>query len=461
MKLMLIIASLGVGYIIFKESEILAVAFIAGVSISIFLTLPIFTIIQFLVFLVPFQPIDSRYGSINMVIVYLLFGVIMVKNILKKEPLMERTVVDIPLLCLLLAFILSFSNINYSEKTRHIIYLISFFSNILIFYLIQYSVKSEKDLYKIIYILAFSHIIVLVYCFVQIFFPGQGFSIFGLEELTMVATRGSLHKRVRGPFIEVGLAAEYLVIQIFFQLFMIIYEKEKQRKIFWLVLLLASLAVLITTSNRGGIISLILGLFYFGFLFRKKVSFPKFIGALVFLGLSFFVINRFMEEHTKSAYLIARLEKTHFEGGIPDTRVGVWKKTWPYLWDTPIIGHGPRFEVPSSPLFRPLTRKYYQPHNLYLYLIYNIGFFGLICFLWLIWQLFRYSQKSLKRGNPELFLWGLVAILQVILLVFMIDQMKIEFLRWSSRNYQHFIFILFGLLVASSRILRNKRLTST
>ena len=86
-----------------------------------------------------------------------------------------------------------------------------------------------------------------------------------------------------------------------------------------------------------------------------------------------------------------------------------------------------------------------------------MGLFGLISFLWLFLELFKYSWKGLKLPNSNLFLWGMVAIFQIILVIFLIDEIKIEFLRWPDRNYQHFIFFLFGLLVAAVNMVRADR----
>ena len=76
---------------ILKESEILVVFLVSVCFIFLVLNIQTFPILSALVFLVPFQPIDSGFGSINMFLVYFLSGVVITKKIIRKEKLKEKT----------------------------------------------------------------------------------------------------------------------------------------------------------------------------------------------------------------------------------------------------------------------------------------------------------------------------------------------------------------------------------
>ena len=169
---------------ILKESEILVVFLVSVCFIFLVLNIQTFPILSALVFLVPFQPIDSRFGSINMFLVYFLSGVVITKKIIRKEKLKEKTVADLPFLFILLAYILSLANINSGLKP-HLMYLFAFISNILIFYLIVSSVKTEKELYTLVYIMGFSSILVFLYCYLQMFALGSHINVLGFEELRL------------------------------------------------------------------------------------------------------------------------------------------------------------------------------------------------------------------------------------------------------------------------------------
>ena len=435
---------------ILKESEILVVFLVSVCFIFLVLNIQTFPILSALVFLVPFQPIDSGFGSINMFLVYFLSGVVITKKIIRKEKLKEKTVADLPFLFILLAYILSLANINSGLKP-HLMYLFAFISNILIFYLIVSSVKTEKELYTLVYIMGFSSILVFLYCYLQMFALGSHINVLGFEELRLREASHQLYglNRVRGPFANAEIMCEYAVIQSLIQIFMFFHEKKTLKEYFWMTLLILNITVLIATSTRAGIICETIGLIYFAFIFRKRFHLRKFLMVVPLIILIFYLGSIFLHTYTRSGYLFERLGSTEIKAGSVIKNRGNWFLVFPYLKEHLFIGHGPRYDTPSNNLN--------YPHSLYIFLVYTMGLFGLISFLWLFLELFKYSWKGLKLPNSNLFLWGMVAIFQIILVIFLIDEIKIEFLRWPDRNYQHFIFFLFGLLVAAVNMVRADR----
>ena len=88
------------------------------------------------------------------------------------------------------------------------------------------------------------------------------------------------------------------------------------------------------------------------------------------------------------------------------------------------------------------------PHNLYLHLLLTLGVFGTACMLlFLVGGVWRVS-RGVKTGRFETqYERGFVLLGVLVLGGFLIDQIKIEFLRQATIDYVHFVFALFGLFL--------------
>jgi O-antigen ligase len=134
------------------------------------------------------------------------------------------------------------------------------------------------------------------------------------------------------------------------------------------------------------------------------------------------------------------------KGLVPDTRAKVWPDAWNRIFEHPLIGHGPNYSSLSG------THYYAWPHCLYLYVANNVGFIGLAVFLWLLWTFFRMSRPTTDdlRGGDYVRSYMIVAHVQM--LVFMVDQIKIEYLR--NENYQFQVWMMFALITAGYQVAR-------
>ena len=89
------------------------------------------------------------------------------------------------------------------------------------------------------------------------------------------------------------------------------------------------------------------------------------------------------------------------------------------------------------------------PHCLYLYVANNVGFIGIAVFLWLFWTLMRMSRPrtdDLRHGD---FVNSYLIVADIQLVVFLIDETKIEYLR--NDNYQFQVWLMFALTPPPSR----------
>ena len=90
------------------------------------------------------------------------------------------------------------------------------------------------------------------------------------------------------------------------------------------------------------------------------------------------------------------------------------------------------------------------PHNLYLFLLATIGLVGLIAFMnFILRPLHRcWQAMSLSSLSEEHATFAKIGV--VIMIVFLVDQLKIEFMRIALVDYWHFLFAIFGVLIAVS-----------
>jgi len=411
--------------------------------------------LYFLALLIPFQLIDSRYGSINMVMTYALGMATLLKSLLYKKLFLKRTSLDIPIIILLIIYVISLIQSKYI--LNNLFYLINFGANIVIFYLAVNLLESEQDVKRLIYTLGVSCSFVIIYCILQGIMGEKRLVLLGIQEWTLFpAAKGAT--RLMGPFNAVGITAEYFVISILLQIYMFISEREKYKKLFWIILLIGSFATLIATGNRGGFISLILGLFLINFLFKEKGTIYLFILPIIFIGI-LIVTSYFVIRYTKYNLLYERLLSTRLEkGAIPDTRYIAWKNAIEGIKNKPIFGHGPRFKLFDSSMKKTslFNKTHYfdiklYPHNLYLFIFYTLGIVGLIAYI--IFFLRFYSCLKIYNSTSD-FLSGLINLGKIIFVVFLFDQMKVEFLRYNLTDYQQFIFLLFGMLTAITNIVK-------
>lgn len=161
-----------------------------------------------------------------------------------------------------------------------------------------------------------------------------------------------------------------------------------------------------------------------------------------------FIIDAIVARYTISGSLFGRIIATTFEKGvIPDTRIEAWGGALRRRLEHPFIGHGPGWDFTKG------IDVEFWPHSIYLYYFNITGIFGLFTFVFLLVRLVQASfigfRSSLVRDSfPEAFM----KVLHVSLLIFIIDQIKIDYLR--SNIYMYFVWFFFGMIAATRNIIR-------
>lgn len=405
-----------------------------------------------LVIMIPFQPISSAYGSFNMAVTYVVGLAMLLNGFSSGIRLKNKIPLLIPFALLYLAFILSWPYSPRMFWSKYMIYLVMVTSNVVLFYMSYTYFRRERDLDTFFKALILSNVLVIVYCLLQLFMGiGHDFTLFGIKELTLNENRWD--KRLVGPFTAVGITAEYFVLQSLFLAHYMVRTGRLRRSGY--VVLFLNIAMLVATGNRGGFISAILALILFLYFYRRSIGSKGVVAAsLAFVvglgGASFIII-----QYTEFNVLYERLYNTEFVGYVPETRVG-WNDVVDKIMDRPLIGHGPRIVHPQeyqySPRNWPAGYISYYPHNLYLFVLYTTGLAGFLAYaVWLsaYWRILRAgSRYTGLKGIGE----GLPTLGGIVLAIFLIDQIKVEFLRAGFLDYQNYIAAIFGMFAAYRNI---------
>jgi O-antigen ligase len=427
-RVIAVIAAIGLGGIVWRLS------LISGVGLLI-TALP--------------YPRGTVFGSTNVVLVLALLLIWMLRVSLRQSAPPRRTPVDAPMLALLGAFIISFYNIDsplaLSRALENFLHLLAGYG---MFYLIVNSVRHPGDLERLHLFQCASIAVVGLFGIYEINHP-SGVLIPGwIEFRHNISDAVNIHNvRIGGPFFDFELLSEYCAINILLVGLLLVRARSGARRMLFGGLLTLTLFIMFATVTRGGIISLIIGLLYIGWLQRHRLRIVPLALALVAAAAGLQALNFYVANFTHSGDLFARMTdptSNQFEYGMPTARLELWRSALERMMLHPIIGHGPVYMVERGLSF------WYWPHNGYLFIGNLVGILGLSCFLWLLWRLWRISRPPGSDLRDPNYARAYLIIAHVQMLVFMVDQMKIDFLRIPTYAYQ--VWLLFAMVVAGHKV---------
>ena len=407
------------------------------------------TIIQFMLLLMPFQPIDTRYGSLNTGLALLVMGAFLLNRRVTRLPLFPLV-----LLALLIYLVATIEAPRQTYKD-HIFYLVSIAANVSLFYIIFNYVMRSSNVKSMLNMFIWTNVLVVIYTMVQLKAGFGTVSIMGVDELTMVANRED--RRLAGPFLAVGITAEYMVIQVFIILYRYFNEDSNKIKLLLLALLAANMGVLVGTGNRGGFLVLIAASLLFFFMFRRDFGTMRLIKLGSFGVLLFALVATTMLMLTDFNVLFERLSATEIsEKGVPDSRSVIWPLAIERIQEAPFIGHGPRIRL-TDELTRNIPGHEFMPypHSLYLWVFYTTGILGFMVLSTAFLALLLTFLRSMRNRHVDLLIRGMPKLALVILFIITIDQIKVSMMRFNLSDYQQYVASLLGLLLGASYLARS------
>jgi hypothetical protein len=407
---------------------------------------PLFVGLSLLILVIPF-PTRMSFGSTNAVFTFLIFLSWRVKAMMAGETGAGRTPIDTPIMVMVLVYLVSFYNIpGMYQLKQGLVNFEEFIAWVALFYIVVNFIKTENDLRRIVMVQSVTCILVLLVAIYEIVFPGRPLVV---GWLPLIGGKSGIWEfvqmRVGGPFADFELLAEYTALNVPLQFLMLLRARSQPGRLFWGILIIVTLTILLATATRGAFIALWIGMAYLFILARRALGFRNMVIVSVTAIMIFLIAAAFVQTQTGVASMYERLMKTTFVGYMPDTRSDSWSEAFQRGLENPIFGHGPYFTLRAG------VRRFFWPHNVYLFYFYILGLTGVTCFVWILVNLLRTSFRHMGRALTNIpFSKSLLLILHVMLIIFAIDQLKIEYLR--NTAYPFIVWFLFGLTVACSRI---------
>jgi O-antigen ligase len=392
-------------------------------------------------------PRGTVFGNSNFALILLLLVVWLLRFSLGIASRPRSTKLDLPIAAMFVSWVVSFYNINSTHDLNFALQsFLTFIACILMYVLIVNNVTRERDLIRLHVFQAVSITSVLLIAVYELNHPGgalvPGWIYFNK---TVGTDFGTKNVRVGGPFFNYELLSEYCALSIMFVSFLFIRARSLLQRTALGGLFVLCFFILFATVTRGAMVALGVGVLYLLYMGRRHLKFIPMVvlgtaAVLAFLGMDFFVGH-----FTRSGDLMARFSQTYFVGLVPDSRVGAWQGAWKLFLEHPIIGRGPYY--PSSE-----ERLSYLawPHNLFLYTACLFGIIGVMILVWLLVRLFLLSRPTVDTLRHPSYSRAFLMLAHAQLLVFIVDETKIEFLRSSLYPFQ--IWLMFAAIVAAERI---------
>jgi len=340
------------------------------------------TAIGALLVMIPFQVVDTRYGSSSVLIAYGLLAVLMLTGDLKFRML--------PALGLIvLGYVASFVVAGQENVILQVVTMVQFFSVLLVFILAYNFARLVANEQSVLDILLVINALVLGYCVLQLTVgPGERFTPFGIDALAFNVNRTPHDPRLVGPFDNPGSTAGYftLMVLVCAVAFML---AQGRRKFFVQCLIGLNLLGLVVTGNRAGFLVLMAMFPVFLYVFRSELG-PKrvttyMVGGVFALTLASAIAIYF----TDFDRMFSRLEQvTETQGGVPTTRAVTWPAAVAKIRLHPWFGYGPYYPKAEALAESGVPRFEFEdlstlvtaydpyPHSLYLYLLRTVGIVG-------------------------------------------------------------------------------------
>ncbi len=440
-----------IGYQIYDPSKRVIEAIVGLVLIFTLWQFSELKALWFLLIIYPF-PFSISLGNSNFIFVVLFFIIYLVRVSAGRSKFRSEKYFNLTIILLVLTYVISFYNITPTPRAMKIALIDTgnFFATVLFFYLIINFIDTEEKLKSTIRIFMISITLVIMFTLFELIFPGKTIIpawLYTMHEAQLVM-KGL---RIMGPFHDYELVAEFFTLNALIIFFMLIRARRLLTRSIYAILLTLDLFMMFATITRGAIITLIIGLLYLAFLSRRDMNFVRLITISAMFVFLIFVLETFVARYTMSGSLFDRLIGTTIEKGfIPDTRTLVWDKALNRAMEHPIIGHGPGLD------FSMLRFQQWRlPHSVYLFYLNMTGIVGLSVFMFLVYRLIKASSLGIKSSliySP--FSEAFMKVLHVCLVMFLLDQIKIEYLR--NDIYVYFIWFFFGLIASTRNIILKK-----
>ncbi|MCB2299648.1 O-antigen ligase family protein [Clostridium tagluense] len=260
------------------------------------------------------------------------------------------------------------STIYAVDKTLALTESARFISYVFMYFVIKYEFNNKKQIKTLIRCYIF---ISTVLCSIGIV---QYFTRFGLDEKYVKAFLFEGNIKISSTLSHPNAYAGYLILIIFPIIMLSIYEKNKNKKIFYILLSILVFTNILMTYSRNALLGFALGLVVLALLYSIKIIFALGgFGVLILLIPS--VFQRVQDIHNSSQN---------------EARIKLWKTALMMIKEHPILGVGNGNYVTQYDTYIQKYRldynsyTHYPAHNSYLKVQSELGIVGIVSFLGII-----------------------------------------------------------------------------
>ena len=380
--------------------------------------------INVLVFLLPY-PKGTVFGSTNLAFILLVFVIWLLRLSLRMSPPARSSPMNVPIFGLVLWYILSFYNVRTEAGLELAIVNFELFAScILLYYLIINSIHTQADLRRLHMAQMVTALGVFLIAAWELHFPGRVL-IPGLLDFT--ATVGNdfntRNVRVGASFRDYELLSEFCGITLLLTSFLFLRARSQTRRVLLGLFGILNLYTMFTTVTRGVIVALAASIPYLFYVIRRRLNPVRFMSAVSLILALAVGMNFLVAHYTNSGNMFERLGQTKVVHGIvPEARAGPWTNAWKRSLVHPLIGQGPYYgDLPGY--------ETWWPHNVYLFIANLVGFPGLGFYLLILWGLFSLLRPVVDDLHHESYADAYLIVARTQLFVFMINELKIDYLR--------------------------------
>lgn len=323
--------------------------------------------------------------------------------------------------------------------------LLTMVSNVFVYLITKRFVRDKKDLIIILKILVFSGFFVTFVGYLQLL--GRGLYFF---KYIVIAESPNWATRIAGTMQGYEMFAEYTGLLLVLSIGLFLISGKRLHKIIYLIIILNFIIIMALTQTRGIYVALGIAVIYLvilmGAIGRFRVSIGVSIASvslIIMLGASVYFIDQLRPEHS----FIERfedferfdLEKKQFS-----TRTLAWASGMELISNMTavekIFGAGNKYLNEGERAIERLN----WPHCMYMTYILRDGFLGLSLFAVFLVYLYCVSIKGIISRKTDKQVFILSVCLHICLIIFIVHEIKIEFLRHD--RTQNFYWMFFALI---------------
>ncbi|MBM3286004.1 MAG: hypothetical protein FJY88_01425 [Candidatus Eisenbacteria bacterium] len=409
--------------------------------------LPLYGVVALFLVAFPF-PTYIFLGNTNIIFVLFMLIAWAIKVRLGKEPAPPKTYLDYAAWAYIGVHLISFLNVDTSSSLTNGILQVEFLAGAVgLYFLVSKLLRTERQLKIAFLALAFTSLLVSITGVMEYFLPAVKLIPDWFIAAGPAGKRFEEGGRVGGIFRAHSLLADFCAILFTLQVYLYLRSRNRIAKLFFLLLMAASVFQIFLTANRGGFLIWIFAILYLLWLGRGAITLRKVVIALPLLLAGGVLVEIVTARYGRIITLFWRLATTQLERGVPETRVHVWRRVLEEIPQHVWIGHGPFYDLAGG--FGHFGRQW--PHSAYLMYLWTTGVLGLAVFLWILGKTIAKSYPGGKLDLKKIsFAHGAMVVAHVQVIQFAMAQIRDEHQR--GNVYPYLMWALFALAVAARRI---------